>query len=206
LPKTDPRIDAYIARSAEFARPILTHLREVVHEACPDVEETMKWSMPHFMYHGMLAGMSAFKQHAAFGFWKGALVAEAMGAGKGTGKSGEAMGDFGRITSLKDLPARATLVRWVKTAMRLNEEGVKRTPKRPKAPRKPLPTPLDLTAVLGKRANAKARAAWAGFSPSHRREYIEWITEAKTDATRAKRLATTLEWLAEGKDRNWKYR
>jgi uncharacterized protein YdeI (YjbR/CyaY-like superfamily) len=202
MPSTDPRVDAYIAKQADFARPILRHLRAVVHQACPDVEETIKWGMPHFMHRGMLAGMSAFQAHAAFGFWKSRLVAEAMGV-KGTGKSEEAMWDFGRITSLRDLPPKREMVRWVRAAMRLNEEGVKRTPKARTA-RKPLPVPDDLARAL--RKDAKARATWDGFPPSHRREYLEWITEAKTAPTRERRLATTLEWLAEGKDRNWKYR
>jgi uncharacterized protein YdeI (YjbR/CyaY-like superfamily) len=202
MPSTDPRVDGYIAKQADFARPILRHLRAVVHQACPDVEETIKWGMPHFMHHGMLAGMSAFKAHAAFGFWKGRLVAEAMGV-KDTGKSEEAMWDFGRVTSLRDLPPKREMVRWVRAAMRLNEEGVKRTPKARTA-RKPLPVPDDLAKAL--RKDAKARATWDGFPPSHRREYLEWITEAKTAPTRERRLATTLEWLAEGKDRNWKYR
>ncbi len=198
----DPRVDAYIAKSAEFARPILRHLRAVVHQACPEVEETIKWGMPHFMHHGMLAGMSAFKAHAAFGFWKGRLVAEAMGV-KGTGKSEEAMWDFGRVTSIRDLPPKRELMRWVKAAMRLNEAGVKRTPK-VRTFRQPLPVPGDLARAL--KRSAKARATWAASSPSHRREYIEWITEAKRAATRERRLATTLAWLAEGKGRNWKYR
>ena len=202
MPSPDPRVDAYIAEQADFARPILTHIRAVVHAVCPEVEETLKWGMPHFRYRGMLGGMAAFKQHATFGFWKGALVAEAMGV-KGSGKSDEAMGDFGRITSVRDLPPKRELVRWVKAAMKLNEEGVKRTP-RARTARKPLPVPDDLAREL--RKSAKARATWEGFPPSHRREYIEWITEAKRPETRAKRLATTLEWLAEGKDRNWKYR
>ena len=201
MPPPDPRFDAYIAKSAEFARPILEHLRGVVREACPEVEETMKWGAPHFDYRGPLAGMAAFKAHCAFGFWKGALVAEAVGAR--ADRAGEAMGDFGRIASLRDLPPRRELVRWIKAAMALNEAGVKRTPKA-KAPRAPIPVPDDLAAAL--KRNAKARATWEDFSPSHRREYLEWITEAKTAPTRARRLATTLEWLAEGKERNWKYR
>lgn len=202
MPAPDPRVDAYIARSAEFARPILSHLRAVVHAACPEVEETIKWGMPHFMYHGILAGMSAFKAHAAFGFWKGRLVAEAMGV-TASGKAQEAMWDFGRITSIRDLPPKRELVRWVKTAMRLNEQGVKR-PLKHRTPRKPIPVPEDLAKAL--RRDARARATWGKFSPSHRREYLEWITEAKTAPTRARRLATTLAWLAEGKMRNWKYR
>ncbi len=203
MPTPDPRVDAYIAKSAEFARPILSHLRAAVHEACPEVEETIKWGMPHFTHHGILAGMAAFKAHCAFSFGKGALVAEAMGAKDVAGRAGEAMGDFGRITSLRDLPPKRELVRWVKTAVRLNEQGVKR-PLKHRSPRKPIPVPEDLAKAL--RGNARARATWEKFSPSHRREYLEWITEAKTTPTRARRLATTLEWLAEGKERNWKYR
>jgi uncharacterized protein YdeI (YjbR/CyaY-like superfamily) len=162
----------------------------------------MKWGMPHFMHHGILAGMSAFKAHCAFGFWKGALVAEAMGV-TGAAKSREAMGDFGRIASVRDLPPRRELVRWVKAAMRLNEQGARRPLKRP-AVRKPIPVPADLARAL--RTHATARATWEGFSPSHRREYLEWITEAKTAPTRERRLATTLEWLAAGKSRHRKYR
>jgi hypothetical protein len=201
MPTTDPRVDGYIAKQADFARPILTHLRSVVRQACPEVRETIKWGMPHFEYHGMLAGMAAFKAHCAFGFWKGTLVAKALGA-KGV-KAGEGMGDFGRITSIKDLPSKRELAGWVKAAMRLNEEGVKRTPKA-RTVRKPLPVPDDLARALRKRA--KARATWDAFPPSHRREYIEWLTEATAAATRARRLATTLEWLAEGRDMNRKYR
>jgi uncharacterized protein YdeI (YjbR/CyaY-like superfamily) len=195
--KRDARIDAYIAKSAEFAQPILTHLRAVVHSGCPEVEETIKWGHPSFTYHGILCGMASFKQHCTFGFWKGSLIVAKNGR-----PADEAMGDFGRITRLSQLPSRKELTRYLKEAMRLNEEGVK--PKKAKAaPRKPLPVPADLAAALGK--NRKAQAAFEGFSPSHRREYIEWITEAKREETRARRLAATVEWVAEGKHRNWKY-
>jgi len=190
---TDPRVDAYIAKSALFAQPILLHLRELVHAGCPEVEETMKWSSPHFMYHGMLAGMAAFKSHCAFGFWNGAMKLE---------PSMEAMGDFGRLTALSDLPKDKVIIEHVKRAARLNQTGVKGPP-RPKHPRKPIPMPADLRAAL--KRHAQARTAFEGFSPSHRREYLEWITEAKTEATRKKRVETAIEWLAEGKPRNWKY-
>ena len=194
----DPRIDAYIARAADFAQPILTHLREVVHEACPDVEETMKWSMPHFMYEGMLCGMSAFKQHCAFGFWKGGLIVKAGD------RSGEkAMGQFGAIRSIEDLPPRRTIAKYVKEAMRLNEQGVKAPARARPRNRGPVEVPADLEAAL--RRNRKARAAFDALSPSHRREYVEWITEAKREETRERRLETALEWMAEGKSRNWKY-
>ena len=193
----DPRIDAYIASSAEFARPILERLRGTVHEACPQVEETMKWGMPHFMYEGMLCSFASFKAHCAFGFWKGALL-----VGDNDGAAAEAMGQFGRITKLSDLPPKKTLVDLVKRAMKLNEDGVK-SPVRKKPPKPALKVPDDLQAALAK--NRRARATFEGFSPSQQREYVEWVAGAKRDETRARRLATTMEWLAEGKPMNWKY-
>ena len=192
----DPRVDAYIAKSADFAKPILTHLRVVVHSACPDVVETMKWSSPFFDYHGPMCNMGAFKEHVGFGFWKGALV---VGRASGDGDGGA--GQFGRITSVKDLPSKKELTAYIKTAMKLNEEGVA-VPKAKKA--KPeLPVPPELTAALAK--NRKAQAAFEAFPPSHRREYCEWIAQAKGEDTRAKRVAQAVEWIAEGKSRNWKY-
>jgi len=197
MPKKDRRVDAYISKSAEFARPIMVQLREVIHEACPDVEETLKWGMPSFMHHGILCGFAAFKEHATFGFWKGSLILDKNGS-----RADEAMGQFGRLTSVKDLPPRKTLAKYVKEAARLNEAGIKA----PRATRKPKPAPKappDLLAAMKK--NAKARATYERFSPSMQREYVDWITEAKTEPTRQKRVATTVEWLAEGKQRNWKY-
>jgi uncharacterized protein YdeI (YjbR/CyaY-like superfamily) len=197
MPTLDPRIDAYIAKSPEFARPILLHLRAVVHAACPDVEETMKWSMPAFMHHGILCGMGAFKQHCTFGFWKSQLIFD-----RDSGKSVAAMGDFGRITQCRDLPTKKVLVGYVKQAMKLNEAGVKvAKPKKKSAA--PLKVPADLAAALKK--DRAAKTTFDNFSPCHRKEYIEWITRAKQPATRAKRLAQAIEWLAEGKKRNWKY-
>lgn len=196
----DPRIDAYIERSAEFAQPILRYLREVVHEACPDVEETMKWSFPHFDYlGGMMCSMASFKQHCAFGFWKGSLIME-----NGGGKAEQAMGHFGRITSVDDLPPREVLIDYIHQAMRLNETGTKAPArKQPQKDRPEAEVPNDLSAAL--EANEAARATFNGFSPSARREYVEWITDAKSDATRQKRLQQAVEWMAEGKQRHWKY-
>ena len=194
--KTDPRVDAYIARQADFARPILEHLRATVHRVCPDCEETLKWSMPHFMYRGeMLAGMAAFKQHATFGFWRGSLV---------VGKSDEqmsGMGQFGRLTSIEDLPERGELEDLIRKAMKLTEEGVK--PVRNKHEKAPFMVPQDLRAALD--ANPAANATFAAFPPSAQRDYVEWVGEAKRDDTRTKRLAQTIEWLGEGKRRHWKY-
>lgn len=193
----DPRVDAYIAKSAEFARPILTYLRDTVHECCPQVEESIKWGMPHFLYEGMLCSMAAFKQHCAFGFWKGALLVDHA-------RNDEAMGQFGRITSLGEAPGRKLLAGYIRKAMVLNESGAQPARRTKDAqPRPPAEVPADLAAALGK--DRRAAAVFDAFSPSHRREYIEWITEAKREETRANRLARTLEWLAEGKPRNWKY-
>ena len=195
----DPRVDAYITRAAPFARPILAHVREVVHAACPDVEETLKWGTPAYMYHGILCMSAAFKAHATLGFWKGALIVDQQGR-----KFDKAMGNFGRLTEVKDLPSRRVLTSYVHQAMRLNAEGVT-APRKTAARRKaaPLRTPPDLGKALTR--NARARATWEGFSPSHRKDYVEWITEAKRPETRERRLATTVEWLTEGKSRNWKY-
>ena len=192
MAKKDPRIDTYIGRSAEFAKPILSRLRAAVHKGCPDVVETIKWGSPHFEHHGMLCGMAAFQEHCAFGFWNRAL---AIPSQKG------AMGQFGCIRSVADLPKDAILVGYVREAARLNETGQKVGPVR-KA-RKPLPVPKDLVAALKKRVGATAK--FQAFSPSQKRDYSEWLIEAKTDATRQKRLATAVDWIAEGKPRMWKY-
>ena len=191
----DPRIDGYIAKAAPFARPILEHLRELVHRGCPEVVETMKWSTPAFDYRGPLCSMAAFKARATFGFWRGALVVPSA-------TSMAPMSQFGRLTSLADLPPDQELLSLIRKAAALNEAGVK-APPRPARVKQPIAMPADLAAALKK--NARARATFEGFSPSHRREYLAWITEAKGEATRRRRLATTIEWLSEGKPRNWKY-
>ena len=195
MPEFDKRIDAYIEKSRDFARPILEHLRKLVHKACPHVEETVKWGSPHFDYKGSLAGMAAFKEHCAFGFWKHTLL-------EGNELQRTAMGSFGRITSLKDLPKDKEIISLIHQAMELNEKGIK-VPKKPATAKGEVVVPKELTTALAK--NKKAKLAFDKFSPSHRREYSEWIAEAKTDATRDKRIATAIEWLSEGKSRNWKY-
>ncbi len=200
MPKPDKRIDAMIAKSADFAKPILIHLRKLVHIACPDVEETIKWSFGAFEYKGPLCGMASFKQHCTFGFWKVTLIPDPKGILQE--KKDDASGSFGRITSLKDLPADKVIIGFIKAAMKLNEEGVK-LPAKKIVPKKPIPVPDYFTKALLK--NKKAAAAFEAFSPAHKREYLEWITEAKTEETRLKRQATALEWIAEGKGRNWKY-
>jgi uncharacterized protein YdeI (YjbR/CyaY-like superfamily) len=196
MAKTDPRIDAYIAKAPEFAHPILQHLRAVVRKACPDVQESIKWSTPHFLYSDQLmCSMAAFKQHCTFGFWR-----EKELFGDDPDKT--AMGQFGRITVLEDLPADRSISSLIKQAMKLNDSGIK--PARATTKSKTvLVVPDDLKAALKK--NKKAATTFDGFSYSNQKEYVEWIVEAKREETRLKRLETTIEWLAEGKVRNWKY-
>jgi uncharacterized protein YdeI (YjbR/CyaY-like superfamily) len=196
----DPRVDAYIEKAQPFAQPILRHLRKAVHSACPNVQETMKWSFPHFDYEGIFCGMAGFKQHCTFGFWKGALLRDSV---KGMPAGGEkAMGQFGRISALTDLPNDKTLAKIITVAAKLNEEKIS-APRRKATPKPPIKVPAYFTAAL--RKNKKALAAFDAFPPGHRREYLEWITEAKTEATRDRRMATAIEWIAGGKARNWKY-
>ncbi len=198
MAKKDPCVDAYIEKSAEFARPILKHLRKVVHAGCPGVEETIKWHFPHFDYKGIMCGTAAFKHHCAFDFWKAELI---FGSDKRTKR--EAMGHFGRITSLADLPSEKILIGYVRKAAELNERGVK-YPGRSKPKKKsPLRIPDYFTVALKK--NAKAKQTFENFTPSNQREYVEWVSEAKRDETRNQRLKTSIQWLAEGKPRNWKY-
>jgi len=193
MPALDPRIDAYIAGAADFAQPILTHIRAVVHAACPEVEETMKWSMPHFQYHGMLCAMASFKSHCAFSFWKGALLfpdAEKT-----------SMGHLGKITSLGDLPSKKDLTGLIKQAMQLNDAGARVA--RPKAAPRALRVPADFMQALA--ANPAAQEVFEAGSASFKREYVDWIEEAKTAPTRQRRMDQSIAWLAEGKGRNWKY-
>jgi len=197
MPHLDPRVDAYIARAADFAKPVLKELRARIHAACPEAEETLRWSAPHFLYHGkILCSFAAFKQHAAFGFWHRKELF-------GEGADDTAMGQFGRITSLADLPTKAATRALVKKAMALIDGDTPAQPARVRTRKPPPEVPADLAAALKK--NRAARTSFEGFSNTSRREYCDWISEAKQEATRARRLATALEWLAEGKTRNWKY-
>ena len=202
----DPRIDAYINRAKPFAQPILEHLRELVHKACPGVEETIKWSRPFFEYKGAIVGnMSAFKEHCSFGFWGeeiGAVLREANVVQDG------GMGSLGRITSVKDLPSNKQMLVFLKQATAFIDNGTYTSPiaarnKVVKAPAPALEPPAEFTRAL--KTSKKASTVFANFSPSCQREYIEWIAEAKRPETRDKRIAQAVEWIAEGKQRNWKY-
>lgn len=195
----DPRVDEYIEQAAPFASPILEHLRQLVHRHCPEVVETMRWSTPHFDYRGQpLCQMAAFKRHCAFGFWKGALLIDESAERK------SAMGDFGRITRLEDLPEEPALAQLIVAAMRLTVTGVK-TPSRkhPQESRPELVMPAELVEALS--TDAPARMQFEAMSPSHRREYLEWVCEAKRPETRTRRIGQTLAQLREGKSLNWKY-
>ena len=198
MPTIDPRVDAYIRKAQPFARPILAHLRTIVHQACPEVVETIKWSVPAFDYKGPFCGVAAFKQHATFGFWKWELLKERLPGSTGVSPANQ----FGRITSIDDLPGARELARIIKAAAKLNDDGVKAPPMR-QGPRPALKAPPDLLKALAK--SKKAQATFNGFPPGQRREYVEWVLEAKRAATREQRIKTAVEWMAEGKVRNWKY-
>lgn len=191
MPKKDPRVDAYIAKSADFARPILNRIRQLVHAACPDMEETIKWRAPFFVHKGNLIAMPAFKRHRALIFWKGRLFLNKDQKTK-----------LRRLTSISELPGDKILTGYIRKAVELNEAGIKTPRPGPKA-KKAVVMPDYFQAVLGK--NKKALAVFRNFSSSHKREYVEWITEAKREETRTRRIQTAVDWLAKGKSRNWKY-
>jgi uncharacterized protein YdeI (YjbR/CyaY-like superfamily) len=193
MARKDPRVDSYIKRAQPFARPILKHLRTLVHRGCPSCEESIKWQSPFFDYKGPVCFMAAFKEHAVFGFWKGKLLFGSEDKG--------AMGHFGRITSLNDLPSDKEMVGYIKKAADLNERGVQ--PKRARRGTQKVTVPADLKAALTK--NSKAKETFENFSYSHKKEYVDWITDAKREETRQKRLKTTIQWLSEGKPQNWRY-
>ncbi|MBK6731845.1 MAG: YdeI/OmpD-associated family protein [Bacteroidetes bacterium] len=202
MPTTNPLIDAYIDKAEEFAKPVLNHLRKLVHTACPDVEEKIKWGFPNFIYKKeILCSMAAFKNHCAFTFWKAALMKDNKKILEISGKT--AMGHFGKITSLQDLPSDAIIKSYIKEAMALNDADVKL----PKTKKVIAETKLIIPEYFQKRLNKNkiAKATFEKMPPSHKKESLEWITEAKTETTREKRISTTLEWLEEGKSRNWRY-
>lgn len=200
--KKETSFDEYISKSADFAKPILNHLRQLVHKTCPDVEEKIKWSFPHFDYKNeMMCSMAAFKQHCVFGFWKAALMKDPMLVENA--KSEVAMGHLGRITSKKDLPPDKKLTAWIKEAMHLNDQGIKLKTKINAIEKKELIVPDYFTKALGK--NKKAFQTFENYAYSHKKEYVEWIATAKTEETRNKRIATAIEWMTEGKSRHWKY-
>ncbi len=203
MKNTNKAIDTYIDKSAAFAKPILNHIRQLVHKACPNVEEKIKWSFPHFDYKNeMMCSMASFKEHCALNFWKAALMKDPILLENA--RSEVSMGHFGRITSLKDLPADIKIIAFIEEAMELNDKGIK-LPTRPKTiERKELVVPDYFDLAINK--NKKAKATWDNYAYSHKKEYVDWITDAKSEAIRNKRMETAIEWIAEGKTRNWKYK
>lgn len=193
--------DRYIESAPAYAKPVLKRLRALMHKACPAIEETMKWGVPHFDYKGIVAGMAAFKAHIRFGFWKGKLLSDRLGLIREMGDT--TMGAV-KITSLEDLPPDKVLIAYIKEAVKLNEQGAAAPPKpRKKIPAKDTKPPADLLAAMKK--NKQALAAFEAFPPSHRKEYVQWILDAKQEETRQRRIATAIEWMSEGKSKNWKY-
>jgi uncharacterized protein YdeI (YjbR/CyaY-like superfamily) len=204
--RLNPQVDSYIGRAQPFAKPILEYLRTMVHMGCPEAEETMKWSRPFFEYRGaILCNMAAFKEHCSFGFWGeeiGAVLRDAGAVQDG------GVGSLGRISSTKDLPSERLILGWVRQAVAFVESGNYTSPiaarrKVVKPQPAALNTPPEFAAAL--KRNKKASVVFVAFSPSCKKEYIEWITEAKRPETRDKRIETAVEWIAEGKQRNWKY-
>lgn len=197
----DERIDVYIEKSADFAQPILNHLRAIIHKAVPEIHETMKWSFPHFEYKkSILCSMASFKQHCSFGFWLGSMMDDSHGVLKSREEGG--MGHFGKIASLEDLPSEDVIISYIYQAVKLIDSGAKLEKKAP-VQAKELIIPEDFNTAL--KSNSKAMATFELFSPSNKKEYVEWVTEAKTESTRQKRLETAIEWMSEGKIRHWKY-
>lgn len=203
----DTRVDAYIEQAADFARPILEHLREIAHRALPEAEEMIKWGMPHFTVNAKnVAGMAAFKAHCTFVIHGEGRQGEGAKGESGAGESrqGEGMGQFGRITTIANLPPETELVAKLQEARdRILSKGSALKPSAARGPRLDIAMPDDFASALA--ASPAARAVFDGFAPSHRRDYLEWITEAKTPATREKRMVQAVEWIAEGKRRHWKY-
>ncbi len=195
------QIDTYIENSEDFAQPILRHLRELVHRTCPGTNESIKWGFPHFEYHGILCSMAAFKGHCTFGFWKAPLITDPDHRLLKMGET--AMGNFGRIGKLSDLPPDKILILYIREAAKLNVTGAKVPRRRKPTMNKELPVPVYFMRTL--RKNKKALETFKNFSYTNKKEYIEWITESKTEETRTKRTATAIGWLAAGKTRNWKY-
>ncbi len=197
---TNIAIDKYIENAKPFAQPIIQHLRKLVHQTCPMVEENIKWGMPSFEYKGLMCGFAAFKEHCVFGFWKASLMSDPMLMENA--RSEKSMGHFSRIKSLKDLPPDKKILGYIKEAMKLNDGGVKVAKAKPTT-KKDVIIPDEMLAIIKK--NKKAFAIFEAFSPSNQRDYIDWYNEAKTAATKEKRLKQAIEWMAEGKPRNWKY-
>lgn len=201
MENTDPRIDGYIQKSADFARPVLNHLRHLIHESCPRIQETIKWGFPHFEYKGTICSMAGFKQHCVLSFWKSSLMTDPYNLFQKTDKT--AMGQLGQIKHVNELPSDDILISYFREAYELNEKNIKLPAKSKQPKTKELEIPSYFTEALSE--SQKAIETFQNFSYSHKKEYVDWVTGAKTEETRTKRLATSIEWLEQGKPRMWKY-
>ena len=183
----NPKVDAYIDKQQDFAKPILKHVRKLAHEALPRAEEALKWGVPYFTVNGKNAvGMAAFKKHASV------MVCSTETAGGG-------MGNFGKLTDVSQLPGDEELIR----QFRESAEAVQ-SPETSQPKTKPvLAMPDDLASAIAD--TPSAQEVFDGFTDAQRRDYIEWVMSAKRQPTREKRVATAAEWIGEGKKRNWKY-
>ncbi|SEW41674.1 Uncharacterized conserved protein YdeI, YjbR/CyaY-like superfamily, DUF1801 family [Chryseobacterium wanjuense] len=200
MEKYDTKVDEYIEKSPDFAKPILQYLRETIHEVCPDAEEAIKWKFPTFMYKGkILCSITSFKQYCSMGFWLHGEMKTIKELETNAEKS--SMFSLGKITKMEDLPAKPLLKKAILEAMELTDMGV--TMKKAVPSKTETPIPDYFKEVL--QHNKKAWEVFEKGSPSFRKEYINWITEAKTEATRNKRMEQAIEWISEGKGRNWKY-
>lgn len=198
----DTRVDAYIAKQQPFAKEICTRVRAIVHEAAPDITEDIKWGHVAFMHKGIVCGLAAFKHHVVFHFWKASLLG---GSHARRSTDDKTLEQLAKLKSVDELPSKSVIASLVKAAVKLNDGAVK-VPKSPMAAKKtkaPLRTPPSLAKALAR--NAKAKSTYQGFSPSHKREYVEWICDAKSVETRDRRIEQALGWMSEGKPRNWKY-
>lgn len=191
------KVDDYILQSQDFAKPILTHLRKLIQIACPQVEESIKWGHPHFEYKGLLCNVAAFNRHCAFGFWKAALMKDAELLTK---NNNDAMGHSGKLKSISDLPKDKIIIARVKEAVLLNEQGVHLPAKKHSEKNPEIKVPLLLKNELIK--NKEVDQKFNSLSPSHKKEYIEWIEDAKKEETKFKRIASTIKWVMEGKSTN----
>lgn len=196
-----PQVDNFILKAQPFAHPILNHIRALVHHTCPEAEEKIKWGMPFFDYKGeMMCHMAAFKHHCAIGFWKASLMKDKALMQHASSES--SMGHIGKITCLDDLPSDKKIIAWIKEAMKLNEDGIK-VNKVKSTKDEAIEAPAYFLKEL--KQNKEALKTFNAFTYSCKKEYIVWITDAKTETTREKRMSQAIEWMAEGKKRMWKY-
>ena len=198
MKRRSSEVDRYIRSSAVFARPVLRRLRTFFHRADPRISETIKWGVPHFEYQGILGSMAAFRKHVSVGFWKGGMIGDEAGVFESAGNRKMTML---RMRDVADVPSADLMLVYIRRAVALNERGMRIPARKRTAVRVAIPSFFSNAL----RANRKASDVFSRLSRSHQREYVDWLTEAKREETRQRRMATAIKWLSEGKPRNWKY-